>query len=631
MSVSTGKTTYDPLPANTPKVTQISEEPQSYLLTEEKSDNSRRPFLHHVRHWRWELFTFTLGTGAFASILALLLRYRDDFPPPFPIGNEEIQLTAIIAALAQVAQSALLVPISYCIGQLKWQWFQRSKQTVDLDRFDSASRGPDGSIRLLWYLSWRQRLVSFGALATILMLVFPTFVQQSVQIGGRQFTEYNSDRASIARSVNIFEDQSRKVTLFSPASNASYVIDMQLSTALTSGATGYQINGLSVGDVGTAGICDNGLCTWAPFNTLALCYSTSNISQDITTTGGHVTLPALQTFLPKNQDPPSFQSGSHVYVIEGQSAAAPATSVSDGTNLPNLAEIYYLYYNVCNDRASAFNKSDPTRWTAFRGQFQLCVQSQEANTTETRASNTTLLNSTANLDWYKTTKHDESAFCTKVKGEKEDFCVAESVMQSLSFQMLSIFNTTATYSDMNRSDIRYSTEWGPRLAQPVLGDLEREPGDPPYCPSLVKLSSRSWGGVDPYIKVGEYGFGTTLSGIAHSLSDAFRSAVDKSEHVNGTYKYQRLVLLVNFRWFILPAGLYGIVTVFFLATIFTTRNTPLWKSSPLPLLQAMKEERGVGSEKKVKTEARETRMRLRRAERGWRLVEGTSTSSDVGR
>ncbi|ORY01447.1 hypothetical protein BCR34DRAFT_98033 [Clohesyomyces aquaticus] len=66
---------------------------------------------NRVGNWRWEIFTFSLGTGAFVSILALL-RFHDHEPQQWAVGNERFHLTAIVAALAQVAQSALLVPIS---------------------------------------------------------------------------------------------------------------------------------------------------------------------------------------------------------------------------------------------------------------------------------------------------------------------------------------------------------------------------------------------------------------------------------------------------------------------------------------------------------------------------------------
>ena len=75
-----------------------------------------------VKKWRWEICTFILGTAALAAILAMLLSFKNK--PAYDVNLRtaagEIQITAIIAGLAQIAQSALLVPISYCIGQLKW-------------------------------------------------------------------------------------------------------------------------------------------------------------------------------------------------------------------------------------------------------------------------------------------------------------------------------------------------------------------------------------------------------------------------------------------------------------------------------------------------------------------------------
>ncbi|KAF2792355.1 hypothetical protein K505DRAFT_210984, partial [Melanomma pulvis-pyrius CBS 109.77] len=76
------------------------------------------------------------------------------------------------------AQLALLVPVASCIGQLKWLWFKaKPRKTTDLERFDMASRGPEGSLKLLFQLP-RLRLVSLGAIVTILMLSFQTFIQQ---------------------------------------------------------------------------------------------------------------------------------------------------------------------------------------------------------------------------------------------------------------------------------------------------------------------------------------------------------------------------------------------------------------------------------------------------------------------
>ncbi|KAF2730568.1 hypothetical protein EJ04DRAFT_409067, partial [Polyplosphaeria fusca] len=105
-----------------------------------------------VNGWRWELFTWVLGTLGFVATLVLLLHFDGR---PQSSWKSPIQITTMIAALAQLSQTALLVPISYGIGQLKWSWFRQERTAIDLDRFDLASRGPDGSLRLLWHLKFR--------------------------------------------------------------------------------------------------------------------------------------------------------------------------------------------------------------------------------------------------------------------------------------------------------------------------------------------------------------------------------------------------------------------------------------------------------------------------------------------
>lgn len=109
--------------------------------------------LHVLSSWRWELFTWLLGTFGFVLIQILILVCSGMFQKDW---HSHVQLTTFVAALAQISQSALLVPTAASIAQLKWQRFHSvDRPAADLDRFDAASRGPDGSIRLLGYLGWR--------------------------------------------------------------------------------------------------------------------------------------------------------------------------------------------------------------------------------------------------------------------------------------------------------------------------------------------------------------------------------------------------------------------------------------------------------------------------------------------
>lgn len=108
--------------------------------------NRSRTLWTLVREWEWELGTWLLGTCALFSIVALLFKFSDG-----PLNNWtlDIRLATVIAALSQIAHSALLVSVSACIGQLKWEWLRRKHPASDLKKFEEASRGPRGSLMLL--------------------------------------------------------------------------------------------------------------------------------------------------------------------------------------------------------------------------------------------------------------------------------------------------------------------------------------------------------------------------------------------------------------------------------------------------------------------------------------------------
>jgi hypothetical protein len=42
------------------------------------------------------------------------------------------------------------VSLSSGTSQLKWDWFRKTKYKEDIQLFDDASRGPLGSLDLLW-------------------------------------------------------------------------------------------------------------------------------------------------------------------------------------------------------------------------------------------------------------------------------------------------------------------------------------------------------------------------------------------------------------------------------------------------------------------------------------------------
>lgn len=108
--------------------------------------NRSRSIWTLLREWKWEFATWLLGSCALGGIIALLVLYRDR---PLRDWTPYIRPAPVIAALSQVAQSALLFSVSSCIGQLKWDWLRQTRSASDLNKFEEASRGPKGSLMLL--------------------------------------------------------------------------------------------------------------------------------------------------------------------------------------------------------------------------------------------------------------------------------------------------------------------------------------------------------------------------------------------------------------------------------------------------------------------------------------------------
>lgn len=96
--------------------------------------------------WLWELLSWVVSALCMGVIALILLVFENKSVP-----ESDITLNSIISVLAGVAKAALLLPTAECLGQMKWSWFWRdTKKVEDFETFDMASRGPWGSLVLLW-------------------------------------------------------------------------------------------------------------------------------------------------------------------------------------------------------------------------------------------------------------------------------------------------------------------------------------------------------------------------------------------------------------------------------------------------------------------------------------------------
>jgi len=110
--------------------------------------------------WFWETLAIILSVVAILALI-FVLRHVDGMAQT----SWTFQFTpnTVISLLSTTARSSSLVAIAAVIGQEKWLWFglgrrhgfRKDTRLADLQIFDSASRGPLGSLNLIWFTQMR--------------------------------------------------------------------------------------------------------------------------------------------------------------------------------------------------------------------------------------------------------------------------------------------------------------------------------------------------------------------------------------------------------------------------------------------------------------------------------------------
>lgn len=94
--------------------------------------------------WVYEILASIISLAMLATIYGILKLYNStgvDF---------SWSLNSLIGLVATICQVALAIPLASGISQLKWLWYKENQKLTDLDKFDQSSRGPMGSLGLLF-------------------------------------------------------------------------------------------------------------------------------------------------------------------------------------------------------------------------------------------------------------------------------------------------------------------------------------------------------------------------------------------------------------------------------------------------------------------------------------------------
>jgi hypothetical protein len=115
------------------------------------------------RYWLFEACGWIVALASLLSIVSILAAHNGKQSPDWQltVGAGKYRKTfgltinAIISILTTSFTSGLLIPVAASMSQLKWSWFNQGRPLSDYQAFDSATRGPLGSVMLLWTLRCR--------------------------------------------------------------------------------------------------------------------------------------------------------------------------------------------------------------------------------------------------------------------------------------------------------------------------------------------------------------------------------------------------------------------------------------------------------------------------------------------
>ncbi|KAK4164068.1 hypothetical protein QBC43DRAFT_211720 [Cladorrhinum sp. PSN259] len=159
-------------------------------------------------------------------------------------------------------------PVVECISQWKWNWFRLERPITDFGVFDKASRGVVGSVFLLKLVKWRHMAV-IGAVVSILGIVTTPVTQLLIQYPSH-LVAVPSGPDTINATIPAVQHYRSRVGLAGPRS-------LDISSYVTAGLVHPSVSLIRE----VAPVCPSGTCTWAEFESLALCSKIANITDRI--------------------------------------------------------------------------------------------------------------------------------------------------------------------------------------------------------------------------------------------------------------------------------------------------------------------------------------------------------------
>lgn len=563
-----------------------------------KSPKAKRPGRRSfwLDTWLFEGLALSFSIACLVSIFGVLLVYDNQKRPQLAY---KITLNTIVSVLATGCKSSLVLVIGEAICQLKWLWFQDPKQRPPLfgiQSFDSASRGPLGSLMIL--VNHRGRsFVCVGASLIILLLAFDPFIQQVISYPLRSVSDPDNLSGAVAPQVRGY-----------------------ISTSKTIDWKNAIMQGLwSSEDLDLPPKCSSGNCTWERFPSIGICSQCADLTS----------IAKLNCSLPGPDD--NFNKTCHVALphpwvaedeLTGDTIIPGSFAVSNDNGIMSLPNV------VIWERFSVEDLDESPENTESDTDLLFSEDSKHPNSTFAGVKNPLVAYAFAAIEMKRgqlsnKTPTSDNVILSKVTECSLSVCLRQYDM-SVTNGDASIHTSTpdlgVTYLAQSPDTTKpgetipcwrpkkpYVTEAQPRLKLTfcdwAMEALQAQMSD--VLP-VVNAISWTWDSIngwttrsDDTMIDGETTFeenGITLNAdrivtisfegamerIAASLTRLGLKTTNDSFH--GTVRTEEVFVSVQWAWLAFPASLVLLGTVFLVITIALNRkhHVPLWKSSSLP-------------------------------------------------
>ncbi|EDU40877.1 DUF3176 domain containing protein [Pyrenophora tritici-repentis] len=271
---------------DTPAQNMRNFEPSTtYLFHEDKKQKPSLDFTQRIeralarynasdnvfKRWLFETLSWLVSASCMVAIILINLRIKSK-----PMVQEPSSLNWI-NVLGKISSAALIVPTTEALGQLKWNWFHKSKAMWDFEIFDKASRGPLGALMLLYRTKGRS-LAALGALLIVLLLAIDTFFQQVVDLPDRW--KLHASSGVLPRTIhyvgqvpNAYVDG---VEMLSDDKDMFHTVE---KFAYGNGTQPVPFGNGTRPDIPLS--CPTSNCTWPVYDTLGVCSQCADISEHL--------------------------------------------------------------------------------------------------------------------------------------------------------------------------------------------------------------------------------------------------------------------------------------------------------------------------------------------------------------